>query len=197
MQPYVYVTRHIYVDALKLWRLGGHWSVNQSSAWRYAAAVDEAVSPGEFTWALCPRGSLCFLGTWLILGLPLSLQSFGVLPAWKWSKCLLPFSGCIKLLVCVLHYRCLLKVSLESAYRVCPLKMKVYKIFMHADNKYKAFLGAYNCGVSQAIFSVISSFRLVCFAWDRLSLHSPGWLGTCYAGRLGTQSLCLPLLPRN
>lgn len=142
----MYVTRHIYVDALKLWCLGGHWSVNQSGAWRHAAAVAEVVSPGEFTWAMCPRGGLCFLGTWLILGPPLSLQSLGVLPAWKCSKCLLPFLLAYKT-ACVcpslqVSTDSLVGECLDLSVHVCPPKARVSGIFTLVNCKCKAFLGA-------------------------------------------------------
>lgn len=96
--------------------------------------------------ALCPRGGLCFLGTWLILGPPLSLQSLGVLPAWKCSKCLLPFLRVYKT-ACVCPS---LQVStdgligewLDLSVHVCPPKARVYGIFTLLNCKYKPFLGA-------------------------------------------------------
>lgn len=75
MQWYLFVIRHIYVDALKLWKLWGHWKCKSIQCFKIRCCiVEEVVSPREFTCIFCPRGSFCFLGSWLIFELILLLQ---------------------------------------------------------------------------------------------------------------------------
>ena len=135
MQWYVFVIGHIYVDALKLWKLGEHWKHKSIQCLKTCCwVVEQVVFPKEFTWIFYPRGSFCFLGTWLNLGLIPLLQKcleYYLVEMVKATFHRVCKTACMRFLFNV----CITKDTFESGYYLFlymyPLKMNVSKNNLH------------------------------------------------------------------